>query len=65
MKLWSPAAISIVVPPTLPIVTAPIVGTTKLEHLEAAIRALELELDAGEIAALEAPYRPHDVRGWL
>jgi aryl-alcohol dehydrogenase-like predicted oxidoreductase len=48
-----------------PVVTAPIVGATKLEHLDAAIRALDVELDASEIAALEAPYRPHAVRGWL
>ena len=46
-----------------PGVTAPIVGATKLEHLEAAIRAVDLTLTAGEAAALEAPYRPHPVRG--
>jgi aryl-alcohol dehydrogenase-like predicted oxidoreductase len=47
-----------------PGVTAPIVGTTKLEHLEAAARAVELTLTAEEIAALEAPYSPRPIRGW-
>lgn len=46
-----------------PWVTAPIVGATKLSHLEAAIRAVELKLEPDEIARLEAPYRPHPVRG--
>jgi aryl-alcohol dehydrogenase-like predicted oxidoreductase len=46
-----------------PNVTAPIVGTTKLEHLETALRALELQLTDDELRALEAPYRPHAVRG--
>ncbi len=47
-----------------PGVTAPIVGATKLEHLESAARALDLTLTPGEIAQLEAPYRPHAVRGF-
>ena len=46
-----------------PGVTAPIVGATKLEHLEAATRAVELRLDQTEIEGLEAPYRPHQVMG--
>ena len=46
-----------------PGVTAPIVGATKLSHLDAAIRAVELKLTDEEIAQLEAPYRPHEVRG--
>jgi aryl-alcohol dehydrogenase-like predicted oxidoreductase len=46
-------------------VTAPIVGATRMEHLEAASRALELELTAEEVAALEEPYLPHAVRGWI
>ena len=46
-----------------PAVTAPIVGATKLAHLDTAIRAVELTLSAEEIARLEAPYRPHAVRG--
>jgi aryl-alcohol dehydrogenase-like predicted oxidoreductase len=46
-----------------PEVTAPIVGATRLEHLEAAVRAVELSLTDDEVRALEAPYRPHAVRG--
>jgi aryl-alcohol dehydrogenase-like predicted oxidoreductase len=46
-----------------PAVAAPIVGATKLSHLDAAIRAVDLTLSAGEVARLEAPYRPHAVRG--
>ena len=46
-----------------PAVTAPIVGATKLSHLDAAIRAVELTLSEEEVARLEAPYRPHAVRG--
>lgn len=46
-----------------PAVTAPIVGATRLEHLDAAVRAVDLELDDEEIQRLEAPYRPHEIRG--
>src|SRR5947209_16734593 len=44
-------------------VAAPIVGATKLEHLDDAVAALDLELSADEVRQLEAPYRPHPVRG--
>ncbi len=47
-----------------PYVTAPIVGTTKTEHLDDAVAALDLELSEEEIQKLEAPYRPHEVRGF-
>ena len=47
-----------------PGVAAPIVGATKPEHLAAALRSLSLTLTAEEQAALEAPYRPHAVRGF-
>ena len=46
-----------------PGVSAPIIGATKLEHLETALRATELKLTAEETAALEAPYKPHSVKG--
>jgi aryl-alcohol dehydrogenase-like predicted oxidoreductase len=48
-----------------PGVVAPIVGATKLQHLEDAVAAVDLTLSAEECAALEAPYRPHPVRGWI
>jgi aryl-alcohol dehydrogenase-like predicted oxidoreductase len=47
-----------------PGVTAPIVGATKPAHLEEALAALDLTLTTEEAAALEAPYRPHGVRGF-
>ena len=46
-----------------PMITAPIVGATKLEHLEDAAAAVSLELSEAEIALLEEPYRPHAVAG--
>ena len=44
-----------------PGVTAPIFGATKPHHIEDAIAAEQLELTEEEMAALEAPYRPHVV----
>jgi 1-deoxyxylulose-5-phosphate synthase len=46
-----------------PAVTAPIVGATKVEHLEDALGAEQLELSEDEIARLEEPYVPHEVSG--
>jgi aryl-alcohol dehydrogenase-like predicted oxidoreductase len=46
-----------------PAVTAPIVGATKLQHLEDAIAATGVTLDEKEIERLEAPYVPHPVLG--
>ena len=46
-----------------PVVTAPIVGATKLQHLEDAIASLSVELTDEEVAELEAPYEPHAVSG--
>lgn len=46
-----------------PFVTAPIVGVTKLHHLEDAVAALSLGLTHEEIGALEEPYVPHPILG--
>lgn len=46
-----------------PVVTAPIIGASKIEHLDDAVGALALTLDDDEIASLEEPYRPHPVLG--
>ena len=46
-----------------PGVTAPIVGASKPHHLEDAVAAASLKLDADEIKALSEPYRPHRVLG--
>ncbi|MEM7781019.1 MAG: aldo/keto reductase [Pseudomonadota bacterium] len=43
---------------TKPSVAAPIIGASKPHHIEAAVTALDLELSADEIRALEANYRP-------
>jgi len=46
-----------------PGVTAPIVGATKVEHLEDALAAEQLRLTHDEIATLEEPYVPHAISG--
>ncbi|MBI4876151.1 MAG: aldo/keto reductase [Acidobacteria bacterium] len=46
-----------------PGITAPIVGATKMHHLDDAIAALSLKLDDAELQALAEPYRPHAVLG--
>jgi 1-deoxyxylulose-5-phosphate synthase len=48
-----------------PGVAAPIVGATKPAHLEDAIASVDIELTADECKLVEAPYKPHEVRGWL
>jgi 1-deoxyxylulose-5-phosphate synthase len=45
-------------------VTAPIVGATKIQHIDDAVAAVNLRLSSEEIAALEAPYTPHPVVGF-
>ncbi len=44
-------------------VTAPVVGATKLHHMEGAAKATELKLTDEEIAYLEEPYVPHKLVG--
>jgi 1-deoxyxylulose-5-phosphate synthase len=46
-----------------PGVTAPIIGATKLKHLQEAIKAVDLKLSEDEIADVERPYRPHPILG--
>jgi aryl-alcohol dehydrogenase-like predicted oxidoreductase len=45
-------------------VTAPIIGASKLSHLDDAVAAIELKLTPDEIAKLETPYVPHPVVGF-
>ena len=47
-----------------PIITAPIVGATKLQHLDDALAAATLKLSAQEIRLLEEPYVPHAIAGF-
>jgi aryl-alcohol dehydrogenase (NADP+) len=46
-----------------PGVIAPIIGASKMSHLDDAVKALDIRLDESELAALEAPYRPQTIRG--
>jgi aryl-alcohol dehydrogenase-like predicted oxidoreductase len=49
---------------TKPVVSAPIVGATKMNHLEDAVAALSVRLSAEEIRRLEESYQPHQVLGF-
>ncbi len=47
----------------MPGVVSPIVGATRIEHLEELAAACEIELSHDEMAQLEAPYQPHPIVG--
>ena len=47
-----------------PVITAPIVGATKLQHLDDALASVRVKLAEDEIAMLEEPYVPHAVVGF-
>jgi 1-deoxyxylulose-5-phosphate synthase len=46
-----------------PAVSAPIVGATRLGHLQDAVAAIDVTLTEAEVARLEEPYRPHPILG--
>jgi 1-deoxyxylulose-5-phosphate synthase len=46
-----------------PVVSAPIVGASKMAHLEQAVEALAVTLTPEQVQSLEEPYRPHPVMG--
>jgi aryl-alcohol dehydrogenase-like predicted oxidoreductase len=46
-----------------PAVTAPIIGASKMEHLDEAVKALDVKLSQEELEKLEEPYQPHPVLG--
>ena len=46
-----------------PGVTAPIIGASKMTHLEEDIAAIDIKLSPEELATLEEPYQPHPVLG--
>jgi aryl-alcohol dehydrogenase-like predicted oxidoreductase len=58
-----PAQIALAWVLSKPVVTAPIVGATKLRHLQDAIAAVDVKLSDAEVARLEAPYQPHRILG--
>ncbi len=47
-----------------PVVSSPIIGATKPEHLSDAVAAVDIELDDAEIAELESGYKAHGVVGF-
>jgi aryl-alcohol dehydrogenase (NADP+) len=59
----TPAQVALAWMLSKPGVTAPIIGASKLSHLDEAIAALDLTLGADEVQRLEEPYRPHPVLG--
>ena len=44
-------------------VESPIVGATKLHHIEGALKSLDVRLSADDIRYLEEPYVPHNLSG--
>ena len=58
-----PATVALAWMLSVPGITAPIVGSTRLEHLEDAAAAVELRLSAYEFQRREAPYVPHHFLG--
>ena len=44
-------------------ITAPIIGASKLAHLDEAVAALDVRLEPEEIVFLEEPYQPHSILG--
>ena len=44
-------------------VTSPIVGATKMHHLEGAVSSVDLKLSSDDISYLEEPYVAHDLVG--
>src|SRR5271155_4891874 len=48
-----------------PVITAPIVGATKLHHLDDALASVNVKLSPNEIISLEEPYVPHAVVGFV
>ena len=59
----SPATVAYAWLLSRPGVAAPIVGVSSVAQLEQASAALEIALTVEEVAALEAPYRPHSIAG--
>ena len=47
-----------------PLVTSPIIGATKIEHLEDAVATLQVHLNNEELEALTAEYIPHPIVGY-
>lgn len=59
----SPARVALAWLLSMPGVAAPIIGATRVDYIDEAVAATATELDASEIALLEAPYVPGPIRG--
>jgi 1-deoxyxylulose-5-phosphate synthase len=59
----SPAQVALAWSLQQPGITAPIIGASKMKHLEEAVAALEIELSGGRDRPIEEPYQPHRVLG--
>ena len=46
-----------------PHISSPIIGATKMDHLEQAVAALDIQLSEDEVKRLEEPYKPHPILG--
>jgi aryl-alcohol dehydrogenase (NADP+) len=57
----TPAQIALAWVLSKPFVTSPVIGATKMSQLDELVAAADIELDAEEIASLEACYQPHPV----
>jgi aryl-alcohol dehydrogenase (NADP+) len=60
----SPAQVALAWVLLNPVVSSPIVGATKPEHLADAVASLDIELTQEEIATLQESYQPHRVAGF-
>ena len=59
----SPAQVAYAWVLSKPFITAPIIGSTKLDHLNEAITSLDIELSSDHITFLESAYEPRAVMG--
>ncbi|MCC6147967.1 MAG: aldo/keto reductase [Anaerolineaceae bacterium] len=62
-KSASPAQVALAWIFNKPFVTAPIIGASKMKHLEEAVAALEIRFTPAEMASLEEPYAPRSIQG--
>ena len=62
-KQATPAQIALAWLLSKPVVTAPVVGVTKMQHLEEAVAALEITLTEEDVAYLEEPYQARELIG--
>ncbi|MBN1120784.1 MAG: aldo/keto reductase [Anaerolineae bacterium] len=60
----SPAQVALAWTLNKPGIDSPIVGATKMQHLEEAVAAVDITLSDEEIAVLEEPYQPHRIIGY-